>query len=126
VATTWDDVNRLLDDGIIPVARAAGATLRLPSSEEVFFSELPIGVRENLKAFSDAARKSLPLSREEAERWREFVVAVFRTKTVIDDKSFVQWLVSDGWQQEPAQALRLRLSDDSLLLSRFKDELLTL
>ncbi|HVA49771.1 MAG TPA: hypothetical protein VNH11_25615 [Pirellulales bacterium] len=124
ISNTWNEIIRLLDDGIIPAARAAGANLRLPSSEDVFFAELPSGVGDHLKAFSDQARKSLPLNRAEAERWHEFVVAAFRSKTVIDGESFVQWLVANGWQQESAKALNLRLLDDSLLLSRFIDEVL--
>ena len=125
LSASWNEIIRLLEQGIIPAARAASANVRLPSSEEVFFTELSIGVRDHLKAFADAARKSLPLNREEAERWHDFVVAAFRSKTVIDGDSLARWLVASGWQQEAAKELSLRFFDDSLLLSRFTDEVLT-
>lgn len=124
IPAAWDQIIRLLDDGIIPAARAAGATLRLPSSEDIFFAELPSGVRDHLREFSEAARRSLPLNREESERWREFVIAAFRSKTVIDAKSFVQWLVANGWPRESAEELNLRFFDQCLLLSQFADEVL--
>ena len=31
--------------------------------------------------------------------WREFVIAAFRSKTVVDAESFVHWLVANGWQE---------------------------
>lgn len=111
--------------GIVPAAQAAGARFQLPSSEEVFFTELPIWVRDHLRAFSNTARKSLPLNREESEKWREFVVDAFRSKTLIDAKSLASWLSANGWQPQAAKALSLRFFDDSLLLSRFSDEVLT-
>jgi hypothetical protein len=125
IPAAWDQIIRLLEDGIIPASRAAGANLRLPSSEDIFFAELPSGVRDHLREFSEAARRSLPLDREEAERWREFVIAAFRSKTVIDAEPFVHWLVANGWQQESAKELNLRFFDQCLLLSRYADEVLT-
>jgi hypothetical protein len=55
----------------------------------------------------------------------EFVVAAFRSKTVIDAESFVRWLVANGWQRESAKELNLQFFDQCLLLSRFADEVLT-
>jgi hypothetical protein len=121
-SATWDDVMRFLDHGILPAARAAGADIQIPTSEEVFFSELPLEVGDRLRAFSHAARKSLPLSREEADRWREFVISVFRTKVIIDARPFTDWLVVDGWPRETAAELERQLLDDCLLLSRYADE----
>jgi hypothetical protein len=118
----WDQVIRFLDHGIVPAARAAGAQLRLPTPDDIFLSELPSTVRDRLRHFSDRARKSLPLSREEAEAWREFVVAAYRSKTVIDAEPLTDWLVRNGWRQELANELSLRFFDQSLLLSRFADE----
>ena len=125
IPAAWDQIIHLLENGIIPAARAAGANIRLPSSEAIFFAELPSGVRDHLRAFSEAARGSLPLNRDEAERWREFVIAAFRSKTVIDAESFVHWLVAHGWQRESAKELNLQFFDQCLLLSQFADEVLT-
>ncbi len=118
----WDQVTRFLDDGIATAARAAGANLRLPTLDDIFLSELPSTVRDRLRAFSDRARKCLPLNREEARAWHEFVVAAFRSKTVIDAEPLTDWLVRSGWRQELAKELSLRFFDQSLLLSRFTDE----
>jgi hypothetical protein len=125
IPAAWDQIIGLLEDGIIPAARTAGLNFRLPSSEDIFFAELPSGVREQLRSFCEAARKSLPLSREEAELWNEFVIAAFRSRTVIDSESFVRWLVASGWQRESAKELNFRFFDQCLLLSRFADEVLT-
>ncbi|HEX7379861.1 MAG TPA: hypothetical protein VF278_22235 [Pirellulales bacterium] len=124
VAVSWNDIMRFLDEGIIPAARAAAAKVHLPSAEDVFFAELPFDVGNRLKLFTAEARKSLPLNSEEAERWHEFVVSAFRSKLFIDADSFVRWLTANGWQAEAAKELNLRFFDDSLLLSRFADEVL--
>jgi hypothetical protein len=111
-----------LDEGIIPAARASGVSIRVPTAEEVFIDELPYEVKDRLDRFSDAARKSLPLDPKEAELWREFVVAVFRMKTIIDPEPFINWLAAAGWPRESAAELDSRLLDDCLLLSRYADE----
>ncbi len=119
---TWDDVGRFFDEGVVPAVKAAGASLHVPTPEEVFFSELPIDVRDRLRTFSDAARKSLPLNREEAEFWRDFVIAAFRAKAVLDTQPFIDWLAAAGWPMESAADLSSQLLDQWLLLSRYVDE----
>jgi hypothetical protein len=122
IPARWDDVGRFFDEGVVPAARAAGASMRVPTPEEVFFSELPIDVRNRLRTFSDAARKSLPLNREEAELWREFVIAAFRAKAGIDTQPFIGWLAAAGWPRESAAELDSQLLDQWLLLSQYVDE----
>ena len=122
VPAAWDQVSRLLDEGVIPAARAAGANIRVPTPEDAFLSNLPLDIRDRLQTFSDAARKSLPLNREEAELWREFVIAAFRAKAVIDAQPFIDWLAAAGWPRETAAELNLRFFDHCLLLSRYADE----
>ncbi len=107
---------------MVPAARAVGAVLRLPSSEEVFLADLPADVRDRLRTFSQAARKALPLNREEAALWRDFVIAAFRAKTIIDAQPFTDWLVADGWSRQAAAELNVCFFDQCLLLSRFADE----
>jgi hypothetical protein len=114
-------LSRFLDEGVIPAARAAGANIRVPTPEDAFFSNLPVDIRDRLQTFSDAARKPLPLNREEAESWREFVIAAFRAKAVIDAQSFIDWLAAAGWPRETAAELNLRFFDHYLLLSRYAD-----
>src|SRR5208337_2313059 len=94
---------------------------RVPTPEDAFFSNLPVDIRDRLHTFSDAARKPLPLNREEAESWREFVIAAFRAKAVIDAQSFIDWLAAAGWPRETAAELNLRFFDHCLLLSRYAD-----
>ncbi len=125
VPAVWDQVNRLLDEAIVPAAKQAGATVRLPTSEDVFFAELPSEARERLQSFSTKARKSLPLNREEAEAWREFVVAAFRTSTVVDAELLVKWLVAKSWPREQAEELNSRFLDQCLLLAQYAGELST-
>src|SRR5205823_3261618 len=115
ISPAWDQVIRFLDAGIIPAAKAAGAQVRIPTGEEVFLADLPADVRDRLRKFSNAARKSLPLSREEAERWSGFVIAAFRATAVIDARSFTDWLVADGWSKESAAELNVRFFDQCLL-----------
>ncbi|MGC1721133.1 MAG: hypothetical protein WA746_19280 [Isosphaeraceae bacterium] len=122
VPAAWDQVSRFLDEGVIPAARAAGANIRVPTPEDAFFSNLPVDIRDRLQTFSDAARKCLPLNREEAELWREFVIAAFRAKAVIDAQPFIDWLAAAGWPRETAAELNLRFFDHCLLLSRYADE----
>ncbi len=119
---TWDDLGRFLDECIVPAARAPGASVRVLTPQEAFFSNLPHEVRNGLRRFSDAARRSLPLDREEAELWREFVIAAFRSKPVIDTEPFVDWLVAAGWSRDAATELYAQFLDRWLLLSRYADE----
>ena len=122
VPAAWEQVARFLDDGVIPAARAAGANIRVPRPEEVFLFDLPMDVRDCLRMFSESARKLLPLNREEAELWRDFVVTAFRTKTIIDRQPFTDWLAATGWTREAATELSLQFLDDCLLLSKYADE----
>ena len=43
VPAAWDQVSRFLDEGVIPAARAAGANIRVPTAEDAFLSNLPLG-----------------------------------------------------------------------------------
>jgi hypothetical protein len=113
---------RFLDEGVVPAARSAGVEMQIPTPEEVFLSGLPADVRGRLVAFSKAARKSLPLGREEAELWRGFVVAAFRAEAIIDPEQFTDWLVADGWVRKAAAELSARFFDHSQLLSRYAEE----
>jgi len=122
-AATWDQVGRFLDEGVVPAVRAVGASIRVPTPEDAFLSNLPLDVRGRLRAFSDAARKSLPLNREEAELWRGFVIAAFRAKTIIDAQPFINWLTAAGWPRESAAELHLQFFDHCLLLSQYMDEM---
>jgi hypothetical protein len=122
IPSVWDQVMRFLDEGIVPAAKSAGVDIRVPSPANLFLSELPSDVRERLLAFSKASRKSLPLSREEAEWWRGFVIAAFRAKAVIDPQRFTDWLVASGWTREAAAELSLLFFDHSQLLSRYAEE----
>lgn len=122
VPAAWDQVTRFLDEGVVPAAKAAGAHIRLPTPEDAFLSDLPAEVRNRLRTFSEAARKSLPLNREEAESWRGFVISAFRAKAVVDAQPFTDWLVAGGWSRESAAELNLRFFDHCFLLSRYADE----
>lgn len=122
----WKHADDFLNEAIVPAARAAGAEFRLPTSAEVFFSELPFQARESLQAFSDAARKSLTLDRRESKAWGEFVIAAFRSHSVVDADLLVAWLISQGWTDDAARELSLRLFDECRLLSQFADEVLTI
>ncbi len=119
---TWDDVGRFLDEGIVPAARAAGASVRVPSPQEVFFSDLPHEVGNDLRRFSDAACNSLPLNGEEAELWREFVIAAFRANAVIEAEPFIDWLGAAGWPRNAATELNAQLVNQWRLLSQYADE----
>lgn len=122
VPAAWDQVTRFLDNGVVPAARKAGASIRIPSPEDAFLSDLPADVRDRLRRFSEAARKSLPLNREEAELWRGFVVTAFRANAVVDAQPFTVWLAASGWSRESAAELNLQFIDHCLLLSRYADE----
>jgi hypothetical protein len=125
VPAAWDDVGRFFDEGIVPAVKAAGASLRAPTSEEVFFSELPFDARERLRTFSDAAGKTFPLNSEEAELWRDFVIAAFRTNASIDTQPFINWLSAAGWPRGAAAELYSHLLDQWHFLARYVDEVST-
>jgi hypothetical protein len=120
--SVWEQIVRFQDEGIFPAAREVGMTVRTPGPEEVFVSGLPWEVPDRLRTFSGTARKSLPLTRQEAGLWNEFVIAAFRMKAVIDSDTFASWLMADGWTSESARELTSRLVDECLLLSRYLEE----
>ena len=122
IPPAWDQIMRFLDEGIVPAAQAAGASIWAPTPEELFLAELPSDIADRLRRFTQSARKLLPLDRDELERWRSFVIAAFRTETVIDSRPFVDWLVCQGWERDAAMVLNLRFFDDCLLLTRYAEE----
>jgi hypothetical protein len=123
IPAAWDQVMRFLDEGIVPAARAVpGASVRVPSLEDLFLGDLPIDVAERLRKFSRAARKVLPLDRAETDLWHGLVIAAYRARAVIDQRRFVDWLAGESWRREDAMELSLRFFDQCLLLSRYADE----
>jgi hypothetical protein len=121
-AMAWDLVTQFLEEGVVPAAQAVGADIRTPTAEEAFLADLFLDVRDRLRRFSKAARKVLPLTREEAELWREFVISAFREKAIIDARLFRNWLVVDGWSPEAAAELDTHFVDHCLLLTQYRDE----
>lgn len=122
VPAAWDQVGRLRDEGLIPAAGATGVAIRVPTLEDAFLSDLPADARDRFRSLSESARGTLPLDRHEAELWREFVIAAFRTRSVVDAQLFTRWLVNAGWPRDLASELNLRFFDRCLLLSRYADE----
>ncbi len=119
----WDQVMRFLDEGIVPAAKAVpGATVYVPSPQQLFLDDLPVDVAERLQKFSRDARKALPLDRAASDLWQEFVVAAYRAKAVVDPRQFVDWLSFQSWRREDAAELSQRFFDQCLLLSRYADE----
>ncbi len=121
-AIAWDQVAVFLDHALALAAGATGLRVEAPSPVEAFFSDLPWDVRDRLASFAKIASRSLPLDRESAEAWHEFVVLTFRSRTVIDDRLFAGWLQANGWSPEDAAELNLRFLDHCLLLSKYADE----
>ncbi|WP_165230219.1 hypothetical protein [Aquisphaera insulae] len=119
----WAPLVSLVDHSIVPAAMAAGAIVKAPEPEEIFFGDLPLAVRSKLRGFSDFARKTLPLNDGEAEKWREFVVTTFRAGAVIDSRLFVNWLVREGWSRTTSEELDHLFFDQCLLLSRYSEQL---
>src|SRR5262249_27502900 len=122
-AGAWGQIMRFLDEGIVPAARAVpGASIQVPSLEDLFLGELPTDVADRLQKFSRAARKVLPLDRGETDLWHGFVIGASRARAVIDPRRFVDWLTSASWRKEDARELSLHFFDQCLLLSRYADE----
>lgn len=122
VPAAWDQVIGFLEDGIVPVLRSSRLVVHLPSPEDVFLAGLPTDVRHRLEAFSNGARKVIPLDREEAELWRAFVIAAFRSRATIDGSQLTDWLAANGWAKSGACELSQRFFDHCLLLSQYADE----
>ncbi len=119
----WDQIMRFLDEGIVPAARAvSGASVLVPTVEDLFFGDLPAGVADQLRKLSQTARKVLPLDRAEAGLWHDFVIGAYRATAVIDEPRLVAWLIHQTWRREDALELSLRFFDQCLLLSRYAEE----
>ena len=122
IPAAWDRIMLFLDEGIVPAAQAAGASIWVPTLEALFLADLPPDVADCLRRFSQSARKVLPLNSDEAEIWRTFVIGAYRARAVIDGQQFIAWLVHDSWKKEDAAELNLRFFDQSQLLARYADE----
>lgn len=118
----WDEVMRFLDEGIVPAQAVAGASVEVPTVQDLFFADLPTEVANRLRMFSQSARKVLPLDRAEADLWHDFVIAAYRGRTVIDERRLVAWLVHEGWRREDALELNVTFFDQCRLLSRYAEE----
>ncbi len=113
---------RFLNEGIAPAAEAAGASIWVPTVEDLFFADLPPEVAASLRKFSQSARKILPLKSDETELWRVFVIGAFRAKAVIDGRRLVDWLAHESWDRNDAAELNLRFFDQCQLLARYGEE----
>jgi hypothetical protein len=122
ISTAWNEVVVFLDEGVLPAAKAAGASTWDPSPDEVFMGELPAEVASRLREFSTSSQKRLPLNREESERWQSFVISAFRMRAVVDPDQFVDWLVTAGWGTADARELSTQFFEQCRLLSRFSEE----
>lgn len=122
IPAAWDQVMHFLDEGIVPAAQSAGASIWVPTLEALFLADLPPDVAERLRRFSQSARKLLPLNTDEAELWRVFVIGAYRARAVVDDQRFIDWLVHESWKKEDAAELNLRFFDQCELLARYTDE----
>jgi hypothetical protein len=122
VPTAWARIMVFLDEGIVPAARSARAMISAPDPGFLFLAELPPAIAEALGAFSRSERKSLPLSPEDTRRWNTFVIDAFRARTVIDGRSFVEWLVHECWERGVATELEARFFDQCQLLARYAEE----
>lgn len=122
ISAAWNEVMRFLDEGIVPAARAAGAFISVPTTQELFLGDLPPDVVERLQTFSQSARKVLPLDRSEAELWQAFVVGAYRARASIDAPRFIDWLANESWKREDATELNMRFFDQCLLLARYAEE----
>jgi hypothetical protein len=113
---------RLLDEGIVAAARAAGALVSAPRADELFLAEIPPDVAGMLLRFSRSARKALPLAADDAHLWHTFVIGAFRARVVVESRRLVEWLVHEGWEREAALELNLRFFEQCRLLSRYAEE----
>lgn len=79
------------------------------------------GAADALRRFSVLANKSTTNSHpSDAERWEEFVVAIYRENTKLDTDVFVQWLVEiDGWDEISAQKLAIDYEKGLSLLETY-------
>ena len=122
LSAAWDQIMHFLDQGIVPAAQAAGASISVPTLEDLFLADLPPEVAIGLRKFSQSARKVLPFQSDEAELWRAFVIGAYRAKAAIDARRLIDWLVHDKWKKEDAMDLNLRFFEQSQLLSQYADE----
>jgi hypothetical protein len=118
----WAPMMQFLDEGVVVAARRVGAAVHAPTFDEMFLSDLGVGLASRLKEFSRPASKTLPLNQEDAERWRGFVVDAYRTRRPIDTAQLVGWLVHDGWKRQDATELTQRFFDECLLLEKYVEE----
>ncbi len=122
VGTAWVEVIRFLNEGIGPAAGAAGVDFRAPTVDDLFLRSLPIETRDRLQQFCVSARKALPLTSSEAERWRGVIVSAYRMRALFDTREFVGWLVAQGWEKGEAEELDKKLVQDVQLLELFRGE----
>ncbi len=122
VAAGLGHLRRFLDEGVVPAAKAIGAAAHVPTSAELFLSDLSPEVRSQLAAFARAPERRLPLSRAVADLWRGFTVTAFREDADIDPERLARWLVGEGWPAETASELSWRFIDHWLLLTRYVEE----
>jgi hypothetical protein len=122
IPAAWGQVMTFLDDGIVVAARAAGAQVSAPGTDELFLAELPPEVAGMLVRFSRSARKALPLAADDAHLWHSFVIGAFRARAAVESRRLVEWFVHEGWERNAALELNLRFFEQCRLLSRYAEE----
>ncbi len=117
------DVDRFLDEGLLPAAAKVGVTVRKGTVADIFFDELPWEVQHSLSAFDNGSRKQHPLNRAESAAWQAFVIAAYRGPDNASYELLVEWLVAHRWSTQHAMELRDRFFDQFQLLSRYRETL---
>lgn len=108
---TFEQYNAVLTDFIElvagPVAPLFNFTITTTSARQDLEDWLPADAAVKLRRFSGAANKSTGRGHPMDERrWFDFLIAVHRTKNLLDPERLARWLHEvEGWDQETAHSL---------------------
>jgi len=117
VARVVDDV---IKDAVTPSASDLGLKVTIPRLGRT--SRVPPKTLAALRLFSDLAAGAWPLSTDQEQLWRRFVIHACREDAAFDVDELSDWFVTNGWSSESARALTGRFMSEAGLISEYDDE----
>ena len=110
-----------IDQVVQPAQSEVGFIVSLTDPVRELDSWISPGAAEALRRFSVLANKSTTNSHpSDAERWEQFVVAVYLQGQPLGTDILMQWLIEiDGWDEQSAQKLAIDYENGLSLLETY-------
>ena len=124
---TYDEYNSILNDFytsfVVAAAESTGVISKMSNPEITINNWLNNETVARLEKFSRAANKHTGSSHPlDEERWFDFIVSSYKSKSGLPIDILGRWLVEDGWNEEKASDLMIEYERAIALLLFYENK----